>query len=187
MPERETLEGGPAAPGPDARRRLVGVALALGGAVVGAAVVLSVTRSDPDPVPAPPAAVSSDVRLVVTATADRPVAEDALWVDAVLLLAGGPDRATVTRVHRPGDSLDIRVPELPVELTPAEPFALVRLRIAPRDCRLADMWTPSARPFTVTWRSGDGRQRSGQGGDHDADMELAWLNHMDEVCAERGR
>lgn len=112
-------------------------------------------------------------------------ADEALWLDGVLVYVQGSGAVTVTRVHRPGGALRVRVPDLPLRLTPESTFERIQMSVSPRECRLASMWTPSARPFTLTWRTGDGSWRSNSVGDHNASMELTWLAHMDSVCDER--
>lgn len=130
-----------------------------------------------------------DVRLILTdlvaSTADGR-GDDSLRVDAVLLHSLGPGTATVTRIHRAGGSLVVRVAALPVALSGNHPIERVRLRITPLDCGLAAGWTPSAQPFTVTWRDEDGRVRTDPGGDHDASMSLALVRWVDRACGDPG-
>lgn len=107
-----------------------------------------------------------------------------LWLEAALWHAQGAGTVTVTRVHRPGRALTIRVPGLPLTMTADSAFELVRLRITPRDCALATQWTPSALPFIITWRDEQGDLHEDLGGDHDAAMEIALIRYMDAACGD---
>ena len=106
-----------------------------------------------------------------------------LRIDAVLLHGRGSGSATVSRIHRPGNSLSIRAPALPVRLSVNHSFERIRLHISAQDCPMASQWTPSAQPFTLTWRDDHGDVHTGIGGDHDAAMELALIRYLDAVCA----
>ncbi|QZY28950.1 hypothetical protein [Nocardioides coralli] len=188
-PQGEMLEGGPPRPPLldriPARWRLRGViaAVFVVGTLLGGSVMLW-AQDDPaveQPAPPAPSAVN-DVRLVLSDTASPPDGEGPLRVDAVLLHSRGSGTATVTRIHRPGRALDIRVPELPVELSVNDSFERVRLFISPRHCELATRWTPSAQPLALTWRDQRGVVHQDLSGDHDATMELALIRHMDAAC-----
>lgn len=142
--------------------------------------------------PIPPAAASTEVRLVLSGVVaptrphDRNGAAGAapLRIDGVLLHGRGTGSATVTKIHRPGKSLAIRVPALPVRLSVNRSFERIRLQIFPRDCGRATEWTPSAQPFTLTWRDDDGDVHVDIGGDHDASMEVILIRYLDAVCRE---
>ena len=148
--------------------------------------------SAPAETPAPPVAVDPSVQLVFTGVADRHRSGGSrageggrgLWLDAVLVHVAGRGTATVTRVHRPGAALDLHVPGLPARLAPGEAREVL-VRLSPRECRLAGVWTPSSRPFTVTWSDTDGRSYSTSAGDHNSSMEVSWLRHMDAACPRR--
>lgn len=155
------------------------------GAAVGAAAVLAwndryVER--PSERERSAAAVQAPVRLVLSGVSPGAPRGRYLSIDAVLLHDRGPGTATVSRIHRPGTSLSIRVTDLPVTLSANHPYERVRVRFAPRDCVLATEWTPSARPLTLSWQDEHGVRRSGLGGDHDAPIELSLIRHMSEVC-----
>jgi hypothetical protein len=199
MPHGETLQGGPAGPafvdrvGPGTWRRVVLAVVFAFGAMAGAgALALFGDPRDERQEPSAPAP-SSSVQLVITGVADHSRAEEvrggaedeALWLDGVLAYVQGRGAVTVTRVHRPGRGLIVLAPALPLRLTPGSTFERIQLSVSPRECRLASMWTPSARPFTLTWRADDGSWHSNPAGDHNASMELTWLAHMDSVCDER--
>ena len=130
------------------------------------------------------AAAHTPVRLVLAGASSDAPRDRYVSIDAVLLHNGGPGTATVKRIHRPGTSLSIRVPDLPVTLSTNHPYERVQVRLAPRDCVLATEWTPSARPLTVSWEDERGHSRSGTGGDHDAHLELFLIRHMSAVCGD---
>lgn len=142
--------------------------------------------------PSPTAPAGAEVRLVLsrvvapTPPNDRngTIGTDPLRIDAVLLHSRGPGITTVTRIHRPGGSLAIRAPALPVELSVNHSFERIRLEITPRDCGFAAEWTPSAQPFTLTWQDDRGDIHMDTGGDHDASMELALIRYLDAVCGD---
>ncbi len=110
------------------------------------------------------------------------VGDDPLRIDGVLLHSRGRGTATVTGIHRAGESFAIRVPALPVRLSVNHSFERIRLVITPRDCELATEWTPSAQPFTLTWQDDHGDVHHDTGGDHDALLELTLLDYFDAVC-----
>jgi hypothetical protein len=66
-------------------------------------------------------------------------------------------------------------------------FERVRLKITARDCGLAAEWTPSAQPFTLTWRDDHGGIHMDTGGDHDASMELELVRYFDVTCSNQPR
>ena len=136
-----------------------------------------------------PAAGSGELRLVlddVVAPSPRGGASGTgpapLLVDAVLLHDRGPGSATVTRIHRPGGSLAIRVPALPAELSVNNSSERIRLELRPRDCELAVQWTPSSQPFTITWSDDHGEVHHDLGGDHEARMEVTMIGYLQAAC-----
>src|SRR5688500_11113288 len=64
--------------------------------------------------PTASAEAHTPVRLVLAGSSSDAPRDRYLSIDAVLLHNGGPGTATVKRIHRPGTSLSIRVPDLPV-------------------------------------------------------------------------
>ncbi len=135
-----------------------------------------IQRSTPTATRGPP------LRLVLSGVPSGAPRGRYLSIEAVLLHDRGAGTATVRRVHRPGTSLSIRVPELPVTLSANHPYERVQVRIAPRDCVLATGWTPSAQPLTLSWEDEHGTLQSGIGGEHDAPIELSLIRHMSAVC-----
>ena len=130
------------------------------------------------------AAAQSSVRLVLGRVSSGAPRDRYVSIDAVLLHDRGPGTATVKRIHRPGTSLSIRVPDLPVTLSTNHPYERVQVRLAPRNCVLATEWTPSARPLTLSWEDQHGHSRSAISGDHDAPIELSLIRHMSAVCGD---
>ncbi len=179
QPETDTLELG------STRRRGTGLVVAaavglLAGA--GATAWWSDRGTEQPATPAASASRTGDVRLVLTGV--RPAADGAaLTIDAVLLHSRTTGTATVTGVGRPGGAIAVRVDELPTTLSVNRSFERVRLRIAPRDCELATLWTPSSQPLVVTWEDEGGEVHETVGGDHDADLEIALIGHLDAACA----
>jgi hypothetical protein len=200
-PEREILRSGPIrAPLLDRltpawrRRGVVLIAFVLGVIGGGGAAWWWDDRSPTEArAPSPPAAAGTEVRLVLSGVVaptqpnDRngTVGTGPLRIDGVLLHSRGPGIATVTRIHRAGGSLAIRVPALPVRLSVNQSFERIRLKITARDCGLATEWTPSAQPFTLTWQDDRGDVHMDTGGDHDASMELALIRYFDVVCGDQ--
>jgi hypothetical protein len=186
--ERETLElGATRGQGWTWRRNWRGrsaVVLSVAvGVAAGAVAVLALDDHDHPPERERPAAAArSPVRLVLSGVSSGARRGRYLAIDAVLLHDGGAGAATVRRIHRPGTSLSIRVPDLPVTLSANHPYERVRVHLAPRSCVLATEWTPSARPLTLSWEDEHGTRRSGLGGDHDSLIELSLIGHMSAVC-----
>lgn len=173
------------------RRGTVLLASVLGGIAGAAGVAWWEGQHDTEARPPDPSASAvADVRLVLTGVelpvrsnrAGGDAAPAPLWIDGALLHSRGPAIATVVRIHRASGSVTIRTPALPVRLSANKSYEPVRLQITPRDCALATEWTPSAQPFTLTWRDEHGDVHSDTGGDHDALMELALIRYVDEVC-----
>jgi hypothetical protein len=166
------------------RRGAVVLSVAVGVAAGALAALTWKDRYDDRPSESQPSALAAGqppVRLVLGGVSGAP-RDRYLSIEAVLLHDRGAGTATVRRIHRPGTSLSIRVPDLPVTLSANHPYERVHVRIAPRDCVLATQWTPSAQPLTLSWEDERGTLRSGIGGDHDASVELSLIRHMSAVC-----
>jgi hypothetical protein len=169
------------------RRGAVLLSVAVGVAVGAGAVLRWNDHDDDRPFDtqrAASAAAQTPVSLVLAGVSSAAPRDRYVSIDAVLLHDGGPGTATVKRIHRPGTTLSIRVPDLPVTLSANHPYERVQVRLAPGDCVLATEWTPSARPLTLRWEDEHGRSRSGTGGDHDAPIELSLIRHMNAVCGD---
>lgn len=165
------------------RRRGAGVVVAAAVGLVTGAAAMSWwdDRQAPERIAAvadEPAA--SDVRLVLTGV--RPEA-GGLTIDAVLLHDRGDGSATVTGIGRPGGAIDVRSDDLPATLSVNRSFQRLGLRLEPKDCALATQWTPSSQPLVVTWQDDTGEVHEEVGGDHDADLEIAVIGYLDDVCA----
>lgn len=205
--QRETLQGGP--PRTPLFDRLtpawrycgaIAIALVLG-VITGGGAVLWWKDRPPNQLRSPPAVAEelrssppvaeNSVRLVLSGVAARTrsnaengtVGARPLRIDGALLHSRGTGTATVTRIHRPGGGLVIRVRVLPVRLSVNHSFERVRLQISPGDCALATQWTPSSQPFTLTWQDDRGDVHSQLGGDHDAPMELSLISYLDAACS----
>lgn len=177
--ETETLEVG------SARRPGAGIVIA---AVIGLLTGAGATawwgdRETEEPgIPAASGSRAGDVRLVLTGV--RHSADGApLMIDGVLLHSRTTGTATVTSVGRPGRAIAVRTDDLPTTLSVNNSFERVRLRIAPRNCELATQWTPSSQPLVITWEDEKGEVHESVGGDHDADLEIALIGHLDAACA----
>jgi len=139
-----------------------------------------------------PASTENSVRLLLSEVVGRTQPEDGsgpiraapLRIDGALVHSRGTGTAVVTRIHRPGGSLAIRVPTLPVRLSVNHSYEQIRLDITPRDCVLATQWTPSAQPLIVTWQDDQGDVHTDLGGDHDFSMELELIRYMDAACRD---
>jgi hypothetical protein len=202
-PEREILRSGPTRTPlldrltPTWRRRgVVLIAFVLGVIAGGGAAWWWDGWSPRDArAPSPSTAAVTEVRLVLSGIVaptqpkgrNGTGGNDPLLIDALLLHGRGPGTATVVRIHRPGRSLAIRAPALPVRLSVNHSFERVRLKITARDCGLAAEWTPSAQPFTLTWRDDHGGIHMDTGGDHDASMELELVRYFDVTCSNQPR
>jgi len=200
-PQRETLQGGPTRTPllsrfmPAWGRRGAALIAFVLGVIGGGGVVGSWSDRSPNEVlaPSPQAATSSDVRLVLSGVEGpaqpshgKGAGPAPLRIDGALLHDRGTGSATVRRIHRPGESLSVRVPALPVKLSVNQSYQRVRLEILPRDCELATQWTPSAQPFTLTWEDGNRNIHVDVGGDHDASMELAMIRYLEAACGDSG-
>jgi len=201
-PQLETLQGGPTRTPlldrltPAWRHRgVILTAFAFG--VISGGGAIGWWNDDPPPkevrAPSPSAAAGNEVRLVLSGIVapaqpnDRnDIGAAPLRIDGVLLHGRGTGSATVTRIHRPGESLAIRVPALPIRLSANHSYERIRLQILPRDCRLATQWTPSSQPFTLTWEDDHGDVHVNIGGDHDASMELTLIGYLEAACGNSG-
>ena len=127
-----------------------------------------------------------EVRLVLTsvreASPPRGRRDGALVIDAALLHGRGAGSATVTQINRPGRAIDIHTRALPLTLSVNRSFVRTQLRITPRDCALATLWTPSSQPFEITWEDERGEIHTDLGGDHDAAWEVAIIGFLNAAC-----
>lgn len=173
---------------PPAWRRRAAILFSVAvGAAAGAGAVWGWTDHDDgrptEERPSPGVAATAPVRLVLSGVSSGVSRDRFLTVDAVLLHDRGPSTTTVRRIHRPGTSLSVRVPDLPVTLSANHPYERVLVRLAPRDCALATEWTPSALPLTLSWEDEHGIDQSDVGAEHDA-IELSLIRHMSFVCGD---
>lgn len=106
-----------------------------------------------------------------------------LQVDSAFLLSGTVT-STVLTIDNPDDSLDVRAPALPVTVSTTARFQGIDLEIIVRDCEVATRWTPADRPFTITWRDGDGKVHTDSAGDFDRSMASSLTSYVDAVCGD---
>ncbi len=100
-------------------------------------------------------------------------------------LLSGAVRSTVLTISSPDDALDVSAPALPVTVSPAARFRSVELRIVVRDCEVAGRWSPTDRPFTVTWRDEHGEEHRDRAGDVDRALAEVLVRHIEAMCARR--
>ncbi|MGL5823839.1 MAG: hypothetical protein ACRCYU_03220, partial [Nocardioides sp.] len=146
-PQRDVLQGGPTRASwlhrltPASRQRGV-ILLAVAFGVVGGGGAVWWWNDRPQTEvrsSSPPTVGSTDVRLVLSEVVgpalptDQKGAEAApLRIEGALLHDRVSGSATVTRIHRPGQALAIRVPALPVRLSVNHSFERIRLQVLPR-------------------------------------------------------
>lgn len=184
----DRLKVGPARPSlfekvPVRWRSRAGAALAflLGVAACGA-VVWWQARPSPTPVRADEHAVELVLFEAVPPRTDPgESAPSPLQVYGALLLSGRVT-STVVEVGALTRSLQVRVPELPVTVSPTRRFHAVNLTIIVRDCKAATRWAPGDRPFTVRWRDRYGEMHLDKAGDFDRSMAESLLRHIAAVC-----
>ncbi len=104
-----------------------------------------------------------------------------LQVDSAFFLSGAAT-STVLTISNPDPSFDVRVPALPVTVSPTARFQSVNLTIIVRDCQAATRWTPVDRPFTITWRDEYGKGHLDRAGDFDGAMARSLIRYIDAVC-----
>lgn len=109
-----------------------------------------------------------------------------LEVDSAVVLSGAVT-STVLGVQILDRSLDVRIPALPVTISPTARFQSVQLEIIIRDCTAATRWTPDDRPFTITWRDEHGKSHLDRAGDFDRSMARSLTRHIDAVCGKAAR
>jgi hypothetical protein len=81
----------------------------------------------------------------------------------------------------------VRVPALPVTVSPTARYQSVELRLVVRDCRAASRWALDVdRPFTIAWRDEDGRVHLDRAGDFDRSLAIPLLRYIDSSCDNRG-
>lgn len=188
----ETLRVGPSRPPlfhevpPIWRQRVVALlAFVLGGVAAGGGAVLWWQAR---PAPSPPLRFDEHaVELILfeavpsrTPPSGSESANNPLQVDSALLLSGLLT-STVLSIDSP-DSLDVRAPALPVTVSPDGRFRSISLKIMVRDCKAAARWTPSDRPFTISWRDEYGKVHLDRAGDFDRSMARSLIRYIEAVC-----
>lgn len=160
------------------------VALVVGAAAGGGAVLRWQARPEPMPARADEHAVEL---VLFAAGAVRPGAGGSeagagpLRVDGALLLTGAVT-STILAIEGPRRGFEVRVPALPMTVSPSERYQAVSLDLVVRDCGTARRWTPGDRPFTVTWRDEYGRTHLDRAGDFGRPVARSLVRHVDAVC-----
>jgi hypothetical protein len=109
-----------------------------------------------------------------------------LRVDSAFLLSGAVT-STVLTISNADQSFDVRVPALPVTVSPTARFQLVKLEIIVRDCKAATRWAPADRPFTIAWRDEYGKRHLDRAGDFDKSMTSSLIHYIDALCGNAPR
>ncbi len=104
-----------------------------------------------------------------------------LYVDSALLLSGLVT-STILTITVSGSGLDVRVPALPVTVSPTGRLHEVALEVIVRDCKAAKRWIPGDRPFAVTWRDEYGKVHMDRAGDFGPSMADSFTRYIDAVC-----
>lgn len=113
---------------------------------------------------------------------DGRTSEDSpLQVDSAVFLSGAVT-STVLRIEYPDDSLDVRIPNLPVTVSSDRRIQSVTLEIIVRDCEAATRWKPIDRPFLISWRDDDGKVHTDGAGDFDRSMAASLIRYVEAVC-----
>ncbi len=104
-----------------------------------------------------------------------------LHVDSAIVLSEGLP-STITGIGALDRSLDVRVPALPLTVSPTSRFRSVKLKIRVRDCEAATRWTPRERPFTITWRDQYGEAHLDRAGDFGSSVASSLVRYINSVC-----
>jgi len=104
-----------------------------------------------------------------------------LHVHSAFLLSGAMT-ATVLSIDSPDQRLDVRVPALPVTVSPTARYQLVDLELIFRDCKAATRWAPVDRPFTISWQDEFGREHVDTAGDLDRSTAASLIRYIDAGC-----
>lgn len=187
----ETLQSGPSRPPaweriPAKRRHHVAslVAFVLGVAAGVGAVVWRQTGPEPAPFRADEHAVELVLFREVPARSHpsgREPQAGPLHVDSALLLSGLVT-SKIVAITASGSGLDVRVPALPVTVSPTGRLHEVALKVIVRDCKAAMRWVPGDRPFVITWRDEYGRVHMDRAGDFGRSVADSFTRYIDAVC-----
>jgi hypothetical protein len=104
-----------------------------------------------------------------------------LHVNSALLLSGLVT-STIVAITAPGSGLDVRVPALPVTVSPTGRLHEVALKVIVRDCNAAMRWIPGDRPFAITWRDEYGRVHMDRAGDFGLAIADSFTRYINVVC-----
>lgn len=193
----ETLRGGPArAPlleGVQARWRLPVVAVLAFALGAGGAGALIVGLPAPSPPTQNPSGESGsfdehDVELILfQASRARPRGGRsasrgrAVHLESAVFLSGGLT-STLLTIEALEPSLDIRASALPVTISPSNRYQLIVLEIIVRDCAAATQWTPSDRPFFITWRDELEKEHLDRAGEFNRTTATSLTRQVETTC-----
>ena len=104
-----------------------------------------------------------------------------LHVDSALLLSGLVT-SKIVAITASGSGLDVRVPALPVTVSPTGRLHEVALKVIVRDCKAAMRWIPGDRPFVITWRDEYGRMHMDRAGDFGLSIADSFTRYINAVC-----
>lgn len=192
----ETLQSGPRRPPlwervpAEWQPRVAALLAFVLGVAVGVGAV--VTRQKP-PEPAPFRVDEHAVELVLfqavptgSDPSGREVPVGPLHVDSGLLLSGLVT-STISAITMSAGGLDVRVPALPVTVSPTGRFQEVAVKVIVRDCGDAMRWTPIDRPFAITWRDEYGREHNDRAGDFGPAVATSLARYILSVCQVAAR
>ena len=109
-----------------------------------------------------------------------------LRVDSALLLSGLVT-STIVAMTASGSGLEVRVPALPVTVSPTDRLHEVALEVIVRECKAALRWTPGDRPFVITWRDEYGRVHMDRAGDFGRSTAASFSRYIDAACDQPAR
>ena len=108
-----------------------------------------------------------------------------LRVDSALLLSG-LTTSTIVAMTALGSGLEVRVPALPVTVSPTDRLHEIALEVVVRDCKAALRWIPGDRPFVITWRDEYGRVHMDRAGDFGLSTAASFSRYIDAACDQPG-
>lgn len=117
---------------------------------------------------------------------DRYLPTRHLYIDGAILLSGLVT-STIVSITASGNGLHVRVPALPVTVSPTARLREVVLQITVRECKAAASWTRRQRPFVVSWRDEYGQDHLDRAGDSGPSLTKSITRYIDAVCGKSTR
>ena len=192
----ETLEGGSGRPpaweriSPRWRLRVVSLLVFVLGVAAG---VSAVVWRQTGPEPGPSRGDEHAVELVLfqalptgSSPSGREPRVHPLYIDGAILLSGLVT-STIVSITASGIGLNVRVPALPVTVSPTARLHELALRITVRECKAAARWTPRERPFAVSWRDEYGQVHLDRAGDFGPSVAESMSRYIHAVCDKATR